>query len=194
MWKAKIVWWVIIWFLIVIVLVFFWKYNTFVSMEENVNTAWAQVENQYQRRFDLIPNIVASVKWEANFEKSTLEAVIQARASATKTTININDAKEFSQYQKEQAWISQALSKLLMVSENYPNLKANQAFADLRVSLEWTENRISIERMRYNETVQKFNVYIRQFPNNIVAFIFWFKKKNLFESDSGVEKVPKVEF
>lgn len=194
MWNAKIVWWVIIWFVLVVVLVFFWKYNSFVAMEESVNTAWAQVENQYQRRYDLIPNIVASVKWEANFEKSTLEAVVQARASATKTTINVNDAKEFSEYQKEQAWISQALSKLLMVTENYPNLKANQAFADLRVSLEWTENRISTERMRYNEEVQKFNTYIRLFPNNIVSSILWFEKKNLFQSDDWAKTAPKVEF
>lgn len=195
MWNnGKIVLWVILWLVVLVVFVLFWKYNSFVTMEEWVNTAWAQVENQYQRRYDLIPNIVASVKWEANFEKSTLEAVVQARASATKTTIDINDAKEFSEYQKEQAGISQALSRLLMVSENYPNLKANQAFADLRVSLEWTENRISTERMRYNETVQKFNVYVRQFPNNIVASIFGFEKKNLFESDAGADKAPKVEF
>lgn len=177
-----------IWFL------FFWKYNTLVTKEEAVNTSWAQVENQYQRRSDLIPNIVASVKWEANFEKSTLEAVVQARASATKTNINVNDAKEFAEYQKEQSGISQALSKLLMVTENYPNLKANQAFADLRVSLEWTENRISTERMRYNEAVQNFNVYIRTFPTNIIASMLWFKKKNLFESEAWAETAPEVNF
>lgn len=174
--------------------VFFGKYNTFVTMEEGVNTAWAQVENQYQRRYDLIPNIVASVQGEANFEKSTLEAVVQARASATKTTIDINDAKEFEEFQKDQAGISQALSRLLMVTENYPNLKANQGFADLRVTLEWTENRISTERMRYNEAVQGFNVYVRTFPNNIVASIFWFERKSLFESDEGAQNAPKVEF
>ncbi len=177
-----------VWFL------FYWKYNTLVTKEETVNTAWSQVENQYQRRSDLIPNIVASVKWEANFEKSTLEAVVQARASATKTNININDAQEFAEYQKEQTGISQALSRLLMVTENYPNLKANQAFADLRVSLEWTENRISTERMRYNEQVQDFNIYIRTFPTNIIAWILGFEKKNLFESEAWTEVAPEVNF
>lgn len=171
-----------------------WKYNSLVLKEETVNTAWAQVENQYQRRFDLIPNIVASVKWEANFEKSTLEAVVQARASATKTNIDVNDAKDFAEYQKEQSWISQALSRLLMVTENYPNLKANQRFADLRVSLEWTENRISTERMRYNEVVQDFNIYLRTFPNNLLASFFGFEKKSLFESDAWASVAPKVDF
>ncbi len=165
-----------------------------VTMDESVKTAWSQVENQYQRRYDLIPNIVSSVKWEANFEKSTLEAVVNARASATKTTINISDAKEMAEFQKEQAWISQALSRLMVLTENYPNLKANQAFAYLRVSLEWTENRISTERMRYNETVQKFNTYIRIFPNNIISSTFWFEKKNLFENTKWAEVAPKVEF
>lgn len=163
-------------------------------MEESVNTAWAQVENQYQRRSDLIPNIVSSVKGEANFEKSTLEAVVNARASATKTTVNISDAKEMAQYQEQQQGISQALSRLLVVSENYPSLKANQAFSDLRVSLEGTENRISTERMRYNETVQQFNTYIRLFPNNIVSSMLGFSKKNLFESDKGANVAPKVDF
>lgn len=185
---------IILWILILVWIVFSSKYNSLVTKEEAVNTAWSQVENQYQRRFDLIPNIVASVKWEANFEKSTLEAVVQARASATKTSINLNDAKEFEQYQKEQSGISQALSRLLMVTENYPNLKANQAFADLRVSLEGTENRISTERMRYNEVVQDFNTTIRRFPTNIIASILWFDKKNLFESDAWAEKAPKVDF
>ncbi|MBW7954491.1 LemA family protein [Candidatus Gracilibacteria bacterium] len=170
------------------------KYNSLVTKEEVVNTAWAQVENQYQRRFDLIPNIVASVAGEANFEKSTLEAVVQARASATKTNIDINDAKDFAEYQKEQSGISQALSRLLMVTENYPNLKANQRFADLRVSLEGTENRISTERMRYNEVVQDFNIYLRTFPNNLLASFFGFEKKNLFESDEGASVAPKVDF
>ncbi len=192
--KKWITLWVIALVLISIIGSFFGKYNILVTMEESVNTAWAQVENQYQRRYDLIPNIVASVKWEANFEKSTLEAVVQARASATKTTINVNDAKEMAEFQKEQTWISQALSRLLMVTENYPNLKANQAFADLRVSLEWTENRISTERMRYNEEVQKFNVFTRTFPNNIVASIFWFEKKSLFENTNWAEVAPNVEF
>ena len=192
--NAKIIWWAFVIVILLIIFTFFWKYNNFVTMEENVNTAWSQVENQYQRRLDLIPNIVSTVKWEANFEKSTLEAVVNARASATKTTVNLNDVKELAEFQKQQQWISQALSRLLVVTENYPNLKSNQWFSDLRVQLEWTENRISTERMRYNEEVQKFNIYLRVFPNNIISSIFWFQKKNLFESDKWASNAPKVEF
>lgn len=180
--------------LAVLGVVFFWKYNSMVTMEEWVNTAWSQVENQYQRRMDLIPNIVNTVKWEANFEKSTLEAVVQARASATKMNVNVADATEMAEFQKEQTGISQALSRLLMVTENYPNLKSNQGFADLRVTLEWTENRISTERMRYNEVVKEFNVFVRKFPNNIAASIFWFEKKSLFESQEWAETAPTVSF
>lgn len=190
-------WWVL-WIIAVILVgifsLFFWKYNSMVTMEEWVNTAWSQVENQYQRRMDLIPNIVNTVKWEANFEKSTLEAVVQARASATKMNVNVADAKEMAEFQQEQTGISQALSRLLMVTENYPNLKSNQAFADLRVSLEWTENRISTERMRYNESVQQFNTFVRVFPNNIVSSIFGFEKKSLFESETWAEVAPEVNF
>lgn len=186
--------WGVIWFGLLVFFYMFWKYNSLVTMEETVNTAWSQVENQYQRRFDLIPNIVSTVKWEANFEKSTLEAVVNARASATKTSININDAKEMAEYQKQQWDITQALSRLIMLTENYPNLKANQWFADLRITLEWTENRISTERMRYNETVQTYNTSIRQFPTNMIASMFSFEKKTLFKSDDWAEKAPKVEF
>jgi len=189
-----IVWWVVVFVLILIILSVLWKYNSLVTMDEWVNTAWAQVENQYQRRYDLIPNIVASVKWEANFEKSTLEAVVQARASATKTTIDVNNVDEIAEFQKEQTWISQALSKLLMITENYPTLKSNQWFSELRTELEWTENRISTERMRYNEKVQEYNVYIRQFPTNLLASVFWFEKKNLFENSEKASEVPVVEF
>jgi len=189
-----IIWWIIIFIIISIIGIFFWRYNNFVALEEWVKTAWSQVENQYQRRSDLIPNIVSTVKWEANFEKSTLTDVINARASATKTNINVNDAKEMAEFQKEQTGISQALSRLLVVTENYPNLKANQWFADLRVSLEWTENRISTERMRYNEKVQEFNTTIRQFPNNIISSIFWFSQKVLFEAEAWAEKAPEVKF
>ncbi|NVP17334.1 LemA family protein [Candidatus Gracilibacteria bacterium] len=180
--------------LAVLGVVFFGKYNSMVTMEEGVNTAWSQVENQYQRRMDLIPNIVNTVKGEANFEKSTLEAVVQARASATKMNVNVADATEMAEFQKEQTGISQALSRLLMVTENYPNLKSNQGFADLRVTLEGTENRISTERMRYNEVVQEFNTFVRKFPNNIAASIFGFERKNLFESQEGAETAPTVSF
>jgi len=192
--SGLIIWWVIIFVIISLIGTFFGKYNSFVAMEEWVNTAWSQVENQYQRRNDLITGIVNSVKWEANFEKSTLEAVIQARASATKTNINVNDAKEMAEFQKEQTGISQALSRLLVVTEKYPELKANKWFADLRVSLEWTENRISTERMRYNEVVQQFNTSIRQFPGNIIASMFSFEKKALFEADKEAKKAPDTSF
>lgn len=186
--------WIVIFILLSLVGTFFWRYNNFVALEEWVKTAWSQVENQYQRRSDLIPNIVNTVQWEANFEKSTLTDVINARASATKTNINVNDAAEMAEFQKQQTWISQALSRLLVVTENYPTLQSNKWFADLRVSLEWTENRISTERMRYNEKVQEFNTTIRQFPNNIISSIFWFEKKVLFEAEAGTEKAPEVKF
>lgn len=190
----KKLWLILLVIILWVFALFYWKYNTLVTKEEQVNTAWAQVENQYQRRFDLIPNIVSSVKWQANFEKSTLEAVVQARASATKTNININDATELAEYQKEQAGISSALSRLLMVSENYPELQANQWFSELRVQLEGTENRISTERMRYNEVVLDFNIFVRRFPTNIVASILGFSKKELFKSDEWSQKVPEVNF
>lgn len=186
--------WIVIFILLSLVGTFFWRYNNFVALEEWVKTAWSQVENQYQRRSDLIPNIVNTVQWEANFEKSTLTDVISARASATKTNINVNDAAEMAEFQKQQTGISQALSRLLVVTENYPTLQSNKWFADLRVSLEWTENRISTERMRYNEKVQEFNTTIRQFPNNIISSIFWFEQKGLFEAEAGTEKAPEVKF
>lgn len=187
------------WIIALVVIVFLWflfsgKYNTLVQKEEGVTTAWAQVETQYQRRFDLIPNIVATVKGEANFEKSTLEAVVNARASATKLNINIDDAQEMAEFQKEQSGISQALSRLLMVTENYPNLKANQAFSDLRIQLEGTENRISTQRVRYNEVVQDYNTYVRSFPTNIIAWILGFERKNAFESDEWAQNAVEVSF
>lgn len=180
--------------LVVIVMSFLWKYNTFVTMEEGVSLSWAQVENQYQRRADLIPNIVNSVKWEATFEKSTLEAVVEARASATKTNVDVNNASEIAEFQQQQEGLSQALSRLLMVVENYPDLKSNAWFADLRVQLEGTENRISVERKNYNDEVRDFNVYVRVFPNNLVAAVFGFEKKSLFESTDGADQAPDVEF
>lgn len=176
------------------IFVWIWKYNTLVSKQESVNTAFSILEWQYQRRFDLIPNIVASVKWEANFEKSTLEAVVNARASATKVNLNLENTQEFSEYQNSQVWISQALSRLLMVSENYPNLKSNQAFSDLRIQLEWTENRIAVERKNYNEVAQNYNTYIRLFPNNIFANLYNFDKKPLFEANNDAQNAPTVEF
>jgi LemA protein len=170
------------------------KRNSFVGLRENAKAQWQQVESQYQRRSDLIPNIVASVKGEANFEKSTLEAVVSARAKATQMTIDPDklDENSIGKYKAAQGELSGALSRLLMVTENYPNLKANQAFADLRVSLEGTENRISTERMKYNELSRDFNKAIQFFPGNLLAGSM--SAMPYFESEAGAEKAPKVEF
>ncbi|MBX3165635.1 MAG: LemA family protein [Bacteroidetes bacterium] len=170
------------------------KRNSFVGLHEDAKKQWQQVESQYQRRSDLIPNIVATVKGEANFEQSTLEAVVSARARATQTTINPDNLNEKSieKYKAVQGELSGALSRLLMVTENYPNLKANAAFADLRVTLEGTENRISVERMKYNDVCAKYNKAIQFFPGNLLAG--GFAPMPYFESEAGSETAPKVEF
>lgn len=170
------------------------KRNSFVNLRENAKAQWQQVESQYQRRADLIPNIVASVKGEANFEKSTLESVISARAKATQVTIspeNLDD-NSIAKYKEAQGELSSALSRLLVVSENYPSLKANQAFSDLRVTLEGTENRIAVERMKYNELSRDFNKSIQFFPGNLLAG--GMAPMPYFEAETGAEKAPKVEF
>lgn len=175
----------------------FWacnKRNSFVSLREEGKAQWQNVESQYQRRADLIPNIVATVKGEANFEKSTLEAVVSARAKATQVTISPENLNENSmqQFKAAQGELSSALSRLLMVTENYPDLKANKAFADLRVELEGCENRISTERMKYNNMAKDFNKAIQLFPGNLLAG--GFSALPYFEADQGAEKAPKVEF
>ncbi len=185
--------------IIVLVLIFLWinpfgKFNSMVTLDEGVQTEWAQVENQYQRRADLIPNLVETVKGAANFEKDTLTQVIEARANATKTNINVQDAEEFAQFQKQQTGISSAMSRLMVVMEKYPQLTATKEFGELRVQLEGTENRISTARDRYNETAKGYNIYVRQFPNNLWAGMFKFKKANLFESSEGSDAVPTVDF
>ncbi|MBI2721489.1 MAG: LemA family protein [Bacteroidetes bacterium] len=170
------------------------KRNSFVGLRENAKAQWQQVESQYQRRSDLIPNIVATVKGEANFEKSTLEAVINARAKATSVNINPEnlDENSMTKFKAAQGELSGALSRLLVVSENYPNLKANAAFADLRVVLEGTENRIAVERMKYNDISRDYNKAIQYFPGNILAGSMI--PMPYFESEPGSEKAPKVEF
>lgn len=189
----------------VIVVLFFALYRMFVSgyngmvdKEEAVTSAWAQVENVYQRRMDLIPNIVETVKGEANFEKSTLVDVINARASATRPEIKVDPSKitpeSVAQFQQAQDGLSSALGRLLITVEKYPELKANKAFADLRVTLEGTENRIAVERKRFNEIVQDYNAFIRKFPKNIVANMFGFDKKGYFQAAKGAENAPKVKF
>ena len=176
----------------------FWacnKRNGFVGLREDAKAQWQQVESQYQRRADLIPNIVATVKGEANFEKGTLEAVVQARASATQVKVNLDDMSQESiaKFQAAQGSLSNALGKLMMITENYPNLKANQAFADLRVELEGCENRISVQRMRYNDSSKDYNKAIQMFPGNLIAGSS-FQPMPYFEAEAGAEKAPKVSF
>jgi LemA protein len=172
------------------------QYNAMVEKQEAVTAQWAQVENVYQRRADLIPNLVATVKGYADFEQETLTAVIEARAKATGITVDPTnlDANSIKQFQAAQDGLSSALSKLMVVVERYPDLKANQNFLELQAQLEGTENRISVERKKFNETAQAYNTYIRKFPNNLIAGMFDFEKKEYFEADAGAEKAPKVEF
>lgn len=171
-------------------------YNKLVKEEEQVSSAWAQVENAYQRRADLIPNLVKTVKGAADFEKGTLEAVIEARSKATSTTIDPTNLTEenMAAFQAAQNDLSSALSRLMVVVERYPELKANQNFLELQSQLEGTENRISVERKNFNEKVQAYNTYIRRFPTNIVAGISGFDKKAYFKAEEGAEKAPEVEF
>ncbi len=167
--------------------------NKFVDLSEGVTSQWHQVESQYQRRLDLIPNIVKTVEAEANFEKSTLTQVVEARAKATQVTIDPSNmtAENMQQFKQAQGELSSALSRLLMVSENYPNLKSSQAFSELRVELEGCENRISNERMKYNEAVKVFNASIKKIP---ATFFAWgYKDATYFEAEAGAEKAPKVE-
>ena len=173
-------------------------YNNMVILEENVTQKWAQVENVYQRRADLIPNLVEVVKGYASHERETLEAVVNAR-SKVGGQINIgpemlNNPEAFAQFQQAQGALTSALQRLMVVVERYPDLKADQRFADLQVQLEGTENRISVERGRFNEAVQGFNTTIRQFPTNIIAGFFGFEQKVYFQADAGAEKVPEVKF
>lgn len=183
---------------VILLLVFFCisRYNGLVSKDEAVSKAWNNVETQYQRRADLIPNLVNTVKGYATHEKSTLEEVISARAQATKITVNAEDLtpEKLKQYQAAQGEITSALGKLIAISENYPELKANENFQELQAQLEGTENRITESRRLYNEEVQTFNVSVRSFPTNIIANLFGFEKKSGFEAESGAEKAPKVEF
>jgi LemA protein len=174
-------------------------YNDFQSLDENVKAAWSEVLNQYQRRADLVPNIVATVKGEANFEQETLTRVVEARAKATSiqaTPELINDPAAFDKFQKAQGELSGALSRLLVVSENYPNLRANQAFQDLRVTLEGTENRITVARNRYVQAVQAYNVKVRSVPTNFTAMIFGYKDKPNFtvQNEAQISVPPTVDF
>ena len=171
-------------------------YNTMVTMQEGVTSQWGNVETQYQRRADLIPNFVNTVKGAANFEQSTLTQVIEARAKATQVTIDPTKmtAENMQQFQAAQGELSSALSRLMVVVEKYPELKATQNFRDLQVELEGTENRISVERRNFNEVARTFNTYIRRFPQNFIAGMFGFTAKPYFEAMEGAEKAPEVKF
>lgn len=178
---------------------FFWfqsNYNNMVKMDEGVQAAWSQVENVYQRRADLIPNLVATVKGYAQHEEQTLEGVINARSKATQITVDPQNlsSEELAKYQKAQGELGAALGKLLAITENYPDLKANENFLSLQSQLEGTENRITVERNKYNQIAREYNTTIRQFPKNIVAGMFGFEKKPYFEAQEGAEVAPKVEF
>ena len=172
------------------------QYNTMVEKQEAVTAQWSQVENVYQRRADLIPNLVSTVKGYADFEQETLTAVIEARAKATSVNVDPSnlDANSIQQFQAAQDGLSSALSRLMVVVERYPDLKANQNFLELQSQLEGTENRIAVERKKFNEAARDYNTYVRKFPNNLIAGMFDFEKMDYFEADQGAEKAPKVEF
>lgn len=189
--------WIVI--AVVILSIFFWfrgSYNGMVSMSETVSSQWSNVENQYQRRLDLIPNLVNTVKGYAAHEQQTLEEVVNARAKATQTQINFDqlDESAIKKINNIQGELSSALSRLMAISESYPDLKANQNFLELQAQLEGTENRIAVERRKFNESVKEYNAYIRQFPKNMIAGMFGFVPKPYFEATAGAENAPKVEF
>lgn len=171
-------------------------YNGLVQQEENISGSWAQVENQYQRRADLIPNLVNTVKGYADFEQETLTGVIEARSKATSVNVDANNLSPdaIGRFEQAQQGLSSALSRLLVTVERYPDLKANQQFQQLQVQLEGTENRISVERRNFNQVVQSYNTFIRTFPKNIYANVFGFERKGYFEANEGAEIVPDVNF
>ncbi len=171
-------------------------YNKLVVADESVTTEWANVESQYQRRADLIPNLVSTVKGYAAHEQETLEAVVSARAKATQMTIDAKDLtpEKLQEYQAAQGEVGAALGRLLMITENYPDLKANQNFMALQEQLEGTENRIQVARQKFNLTAKTYNTSIRRFPTNILAGMFGFESKAYFEAEAGADKAPKVEF
>ncbi|WP_419514856.1 LemA family protein [Leyella stercorea] len=184
---------------VVIALVAIWgisSYNGLVSMDENVSNSWANVETQYQRRSDLIPNLVNTVKGYAKHESETLESVMAARSQATQVKIDPSNCtpQQLAAYQKAQGDVTTALGKLLAITENYPDLKANQNFLELQSQLEGTENRINVARKDFNDTAKKYNTSLRRFPRNIIASMCGFEKRNYFEAEAGAEKAPKVEF
>ncbi len=185
--------------LAVVAVLVFWAiggYNGLVSTQEKLNKSWANVENQYQRRADLIPNLVETVKGYAKHESGTLEAVIAARSKATQVTVDPENLtpEKLQEYQAAQGQLSSALGKLLMIQEAYPELKANQNFIELQAQLEGTENRITVARDAFNNEVQEYNTMVRRFPKNIIAGLFGFERKATFEAEKGAEQAPEVKF
>ena len=187
---------IIVGIVIILGAMFVKPYNKMVQKDEGCSKAWANVENAYQRRMDLIPNLVKTVEGAANYEKGTLTEVIEARAKATSVQVDPSNLTEESlaKFQAAQDQLSSALSRLMVVVERYPELKANQNFLELQAQLEGTENRIAVERGKFNETVNDYNSYIRRFPNNIIAGIFNFDKKGYSKAAEGADKAPDVEF
>ena len=194
--KSTVIWIILIAAVVLFLASIVSKYNGFVTQEEAVKTAWSQVENVYQRRADLIPNLVATVKGYAEHEQETFIAVTEARSKVNNINLEgiTNSQEALQNFQNAQGALSGALSKLMVVMERYPELKANQNFLDLQSQLESTENRISIERRRFNEAAQSFNTLIRRFPNSIYAGMFGFSAKAYFAAQAGAETAPKVEF
>ena len=189
--------WIIV--AVIVLAVFLWvknSYNSIVTADEATSSAWSQVENVYQRRSDLIPNLVATVKGYAEYEGSTLQEVVEARAKATQVTVDPNklDAASIEQFQESQTALGSALGRLMVVVEKYPDLKANQNFLDLQAQLEGTENRITVERKKFNETTREYNMSVRKFPGNIIAMMFGFDTKPYFEAAEGAEQAPVVDF
>ena len=183
----------------VVAIVVIWAisgYNSLVTLDEKVSTSWSNVETQYQRRVDLIPNLVSTVKGYASHEKETLQGVIEARSKATSIKVDADNLtpEKLAEYQKAQGDVTSALGKLLAITENYPDLKANQNFLELQAQLEGTENRINVARMEFNKTAQELNTTIRRFPKNILASLFGIDKRAYFEAAEGAEQAPKVEF
>ena len=184
---------------VIILSIFFWfknTYNGMVTMQENVSAQWSNVENQYQRRLDLIPNLVNTVKGYAEHEQNTLNGVVEARAKATQMQINLDNLDEatMKKLNAVQGELSTALSRLMAISENYPDLKANENFRDLQAQIEGTENRIAVERRKFNNTARAYNTSIRQFPKNMLAGMVGFTPKPYFETNAEAENAPKVEF
>ncbi len=186
--------------IIVILIIVGWgvrKYNGFVTLNEGVNQAWSQVENVYQRRSDLIPNLVATVKGVANFEKDTYTAVTEARAKVGQVKLSaeqLNDPAAFQKFQRAQDGLGSALSRLMVIAENYPQLKANENFLQLQAQLEGTENRITVERQKFTQIVQEYNTAVKKFPGAIIANFSGFKEKQYFKAQEGADQAPKVQF